>query len=589
MNVTRCLVRTGLGLFGLALVCVLPACGKEDGEVVPLNVLVVGPDDDRSDSNSNNWIAGFPLDILGDVDEVRVRAFRGNTLLGEQSFSYEGYTGRLPRFPFGPDTWLSIEAFSSDSVPLASGATARFDSTPGAAPADLTLFTSAIERFQTVFRYNDADAVSERSTFELGQGRSGHTLTRLADGRILVIGGADVTINAGSLDFGEFHDTAEIFDPTTGEWFAVTESGCNIEEAGVDACALHLNVGRAFHTATLLDDGSVFIFGGLSSDPDLGERVDPIKKPQILVFEGSLEGRLDDVLVDSTADKARAFHTATNIGDGRVVLIGGITGPYLSPNYIGTVDEFVAAEATVYGTDADLSEARALHTATFIEDGGHGILVVGGRNSSAVIGTSEVVYDDGGTIGVDTFEVGTNAADDLEVARFGHSAVTYGVSGPPYVAIAGGYTTVADSTPLNGGAPTGLVETYDSYVFLDSAEFDWVEDAQVELATPRALASASLLTASQDLVIAGGVDDAGTALASGERVDLSLVDTIDCDEARFQGDDLIGVAGGMGSERIFAQAIELDSLYVLFVGGSDGSASLSTAEYYNPDDYWCIE
>src|SRR4051812_44155701 len=71
-------------------------------------------------------------------------------------------------------------------------------------------------------------------------GRTGHTATTLADGRILVAGGLDDRAAMAS---------ALILDPTTREW----------SSAGQMATA------RYNHTATRLADGRVLIAGGCCS------------------------------------------------------------------------------------------------------------------------------------------------------------------------------------------------------------------------------------------------------------------------------------------------------------------------------------
>ena len=69
--------------------------------------------------------------------------------------------------------------------------------------------------------------------------RACHRLTALTDGRVLVTGGMGP---AG------YTDSAEVFDPATGEF---TATG-----------AMH--AARACHTATLLPNGLVLVAGGLN-------------------------------------------------------------------------------------------------------------------------------------------------------------------------------------------------------------------------------------------------------------------------------------------------------------------------------------
>ena len=80
-------------------------------------------------------------------------------------------------------------------------------------------------------------------------GRERHTATLLADARVLVVGG----VGARAKDFSDTATPeAEIWDPTTSSFTS----------AGKDA------VGRALHTATLLQDGRVLIAGGFARAED---------------------------------------------------------------------------------------------------------------------------------------------------------------------------------------------------------------------------------------------------------------------------------------------------------------------------------
>jgi hypothetical protein len=97
-----------------------------------------------------------------------------------------------------------------------------------------------------------ADGVWQR-TADLNEARSSHTATLLPGGSVLIAGGL------GFMDLmQENHSykaltSAELYDPTAAAW-SYTGS---------------LNVPRFRHTATLLDDGSVLIVGGIGADDGL--------------------------------------------------------------------------------------------------------------------------------------------------------------------------------------------------------------------------------------------------------------------------------------------------------------------------------
>src|SRR5919201_851647 len=126
----------------------------------------------------------------------------------------------------------------------------------------------------------------------LATGRYYHSATLLADGRVLVTGGYDSN--------GQALQSAELYNPSTDSWSA----------AGTMVAA------RAAHAATLLGDGSVLVTGGLSPTNGIyqsAERYFPAAGAPGAFFDA---GRMN---------VARAFHTATELLDGRAVLVGGST------------------------------------------------------------------------------------------------------------------------------------------------------------------------------------------------------------------------------------------------------------------------
>ncbi len=85
-----------------------------------------------------------------------------------------------------------------------------------------------------------------------GTHRSGHTVTRLADGRVLVVGG----------NTSRAAETAEVFDPATGTWTLVDAP----------------NMPRESHGAVLTAEGAVLVVGGYhfaTGTLDEVERLDP--------------------------------------------------------------------------------------------------------------------------------------------------------------------------------------------------------------------------------------------------------------------------------------------------------------------------
>lgn len=86
------------------------------------------------------------------------------------------------------------------------------------------------------------------STGDMLSKRSGHTLTLLPDGKVLAAGGETDLCNAGFCYFAGTLATAELYDPLSGAFSATG----NMLEA------------REGHTATLLNDGTVLLTGGVA-------------------------------------------------------------------------------------------------------------------------------------------------------------------------------------------------------------------------------------------------------------------------------------------------------------------------------------
>ncbi|HZX94315.1 MAG TPA: kelch repeat-containing protein [Myxococcales bacterium] len=151
-------------------------------------------------------------------------------------------------------------------------------------------FTST-ERFDPTTRH-----WSEAGPMSVG--RRGHTATRLADGRVLVVAGLICCKVTPDFITQFSTDTAEIYDPDTGQF---TPTGS-------------LASARSFHTATLLPDGRVLVVGGLFGDdanpsPTNTEVYDPTTGA--FAPAGDLQ-------------TARGFHSGVLLSDGRVLVVGGV-------------------------------------------------------------------------------------------------------------------------------------------------------------------------------------------------------------------------------------------------------------------------
>jgi len=173
-------------------------------------------------------------------------------------------------------------------------------------------------------------------------GRGFHTATRLADGRVLVVGGLQVYRTLAS---------AELYDPRSRTW----------SKAG------SLPTPSWGHTATLLQNGKVLVVGGSAAGgvhPGSTSRAE-LYDPKTNTWSAAANMRTP-----------RSFHTATLLPDGRVLVVGGLQA-------FTDVTQTVLASVEVYdpATDAwspvpPLAAARAKHDAILLSN--HDVLVLGG-------------------------------------------------------------------------------------------------------------------------------------------------------------------------------------------------------------------
>jgi hypothetical protein len=194
-------------------------------------------------------------------------------------------------------------------------------------------------------------------TAPLSEPRTTHTATRLADGRVLVVGGADSA--------GVVSATCELYDPTTNTW----------------SPAAPLFFGRVGHTATLLDDGRVLVTGGLATYENA--MIDPAPAYASARANAELYDPASDTWVSASnlMVSGRSGHTATLLDDGRVLLFGGISGVLTSdfglplPGNTNTADVFDPT-SDAFSAAGQVPVARSFHAASKLGDGR--VLITGG-------------------------------------------------------------------------------------------------------------------------------------------------------------------------------------------------------------------
>ncbi|MEU7144803.1 kelch repeat-containing protein [Nocardia sp. NPDC046473] len=192
--------------------------------------------------------------------------------------------------------------------------------------------------------------------------RSSHQAVLLADGRVLVIGGAAIVAR---------HEAAptafcEIFDPVTGKW-STTGS---------------LATPRLSHQAVLLPDGSVLVLGGAAHGWVSG----PVYDSHSL----NTTERWYPV-TDRWAPAARMpigrdrFHAIT-LKSGKVLVFGGGDEQYLFAGFLAT--SLYDPYADTWSAVGPMSYGRTDFAATLLSDGR--VLAAGGSNADDLPALTEI-------------------------------------------------------------------------------------------------------------------------------------------------------------------------------------------------------
>ena len=370
------------------------------------------------------------------IETVVVQGSPENRRRDREEFTLSHRSGSLDGFDEGTNYQIFVRGYQDDAgnkagEPAFFGGTRPFDIVSGV-PVSV-----AVQLGRTncmgINRVIPSAADQSRNA-DMFYERVGHTMTELADGRVVVIGGAKLNKDG---TMGTFHKEIEIYDPNRGGFTIFEEP---------------LSVGRAYHTATLLEDGTVLVYGGWTvTNPNAANA-----QAQEVGFLFVLDvGRLSQRMLPKELgpELRRLKHQATRLSDGSVLITGGqiLDGTPLSTTYRYIPDPSGAPELAELARQGGLAHARTEHTASFASGGLQRVVIAGGLGRSE---TDEMVPLDS----IEEFVIGRAAechgggdprADwgcfskastaTLRAARFAHQAVV--VDEGRQVMFVGGYTT----------------------------------------------------------------------------------------------------------------------------------------------------
>jgi N-acetylneuraminic acid mutarotase len=204
--------------------------------------------------------------------------------------------------------------------------------------------------------------------------RFDHTATLLANGKVLVAGGANYNT-------GTFWNT-ELYDPATNTW----------------SVASNMTTPREWHTATLLPNGKVLVVGGWA-----GTSLASVELYDPATNSWSAAGSLV---------KDRYHHSATLLPSGKVLVAGGYSesSPGATPTEVASA-ELYDPETNTWSSAGNLTTGAVGHTATLLPNGK--VLVAGGLLNTYLQYSSEL-YDPA----TNTWSGGGY----MTTARYGHTA-----------------------------------------------------------------------------------------------------------------------------------------------------------------------
>lgn len=315
-----------------------------------------------------------------------------------------------------------------------------------------------------VYRFDNQSGEFSEESYVMGATRVQHTATKLADGRVLTLGGA----NDALAPFA----SGEILDPVAGSSTSIP----------------NMSTPRVGHTATLLNDGRVFVAGG-ADNFDLSDPLGALSA--VLSSTEIYNPTTNSWSSGPSLPKPRVLHSASLTGNGQVLVTGGIeitTILFVSlPDFSNSASRYNPSTGSILSTPS-FSTARALHGQVTLSNGD--VLVAGGVEGDILLQTfsplaSARLYD-------------TSANTWTSVANMSVSRVLPSLFDTGGTVVAMGGLKTFDLVAFTG-APADEIEATTTSVL------SWNTTATMQL--PRFLAVSALFDGGQRILTSGSGDN----------------------------------------------------------------------------------
>ncbi|MDE2490612.1 MAG: fibronectin type III domain-containing protein [Elusimicrobia bacterium] len=345
------------------------------------------------------------------------------------------------------------------------------------------------------------------------------------------------------------------------------------------------SVGHAYHSATLLADGTILVAGGTDGTTVLQSAAtfDPVAA-KFTPTTGSMT-------------VPREQHSATLLPDGRVLLAGGFTTTAGSTSPTNTAELYFPDQRSFAATPPMIS-SHSQATSALLPDGD--VLVAGGFSAGTTATKTAEIYVSTSNVWMQVADMPSGRADAASVllqngkiAVFGGTDSS-GVLGSVvvYDPATNTWSTMGNSMPtalhgetatlmpngdvLVAGGNDGFGESAKSYLYNPGSD-TW--SATKDLNYARFEQSATLLP-NGDVMMTGGVQEAGIGSGSSNNA-LQQVEYYHPNSRVWTY-----VGANMSAPRAFDTATLAPDGYLYFIGGANGSIGASqTASFYTSYDH----